>query len=205
MKTGWYLCGVSEWAARDQSEKDKGSLAVSVSLKLKTHALWNDKIKAWERADEEEEVFGDYYVIKKDGQFNPSAIEQLTEAGLWDSDKLFLRFDEPVPEGLEIGVSVEQDEYNGKKRWRANWIIHADAQPGERGIANKASKEKLLALNSKFGSGLRAMAPAKKKPELVVTESAPWDSAQVAAAITAPLAGATAPRAVAPGDPTSPY
>lgn len=155
-RAGWFLCDVKEWGIREA--KDSG--AIAVALKFLTKGEWGttDAGPGWVETPQSD-VFGDFYVIKKDGEPNPTGLEQLTKAGIWRADKGFEGFNEPIWDGAEAVIQVEADTYGGKTRYKAAWIYGSEHIPGTGGIANRASAERLAELNAKMGARLRAIAP----------------------------------------------
>ena len=150
-KTGWFLCEVKSWGIREAKETQ----SVSVTLKLETRAEWDGT--QWVEAMPLD-VFGDFYFIGKDGQVLRPALENLTKANLWRGEGLMLYDNDPEP-GLHVVVQVGTNIYNGKTTYRAEWVYHVDHKPGAGGIANRASRERLMELEAKTGAMIRAALP----------------------------------------------
>ena len=132
---------------------DVKSGAVAVSCELHVLAQW-DGAGGWSDWSEYEEhrCFGNWWVVKKGGQINMGAVEQLAESLGWNGD-LQSVLGSPPPDST-VQITVKADEYNGQTRFKAAWMNpenHAPQQPG-------ADKEKVGQLQNRFGSLLRAAA-----------------------------------------------
>lgn len=156
-RAGWFLCNLLEWGVR---ESDAG--AISVTLKLEAIAEWmpSDGGSAW-REMPPADVFGDWYVQKKDGGLNQNGLDQLCRAKLWDFNKALELYTETPPQ-MQVVVSVEPNVYQGKTTYRPNWLHDAEHIPGSGGIANGVSRERIMELNAAIGAKLRAAAPKPK-------------------------------------------
>lgn len=160
-REGWYLCDVVTWGVREAE-----SHAVAIALKLETRAEWQPDpvgIETPNRGSWVElpalDVFGDFYIIKKDGQPNPTAIEQLTKAKCWNGEYGLMLYEKDPPMSLQAVVQVGANVYQGKTTYRANWIHHADHVPGAGGISGRVAADRLAELNATFGGSLRAATP----------------------------------------------
>jgi hypothetical protein len=143
-------------------EAESGAVAIKMKL-LILEELDGTTWTSW--ADYEEHiVYGDFYVIKKDGAVNSKQVEALVLALGWDGD---LRSVIGEPPDCIVQVTVKPDEYKGTTRYKASWVNPEDFTPTPQGESEGDVKK----LQSRFGSLLRAAAstvkpskPAAKKP-----------------------------------------
>ncbi len=101
-------------------------------------------------------VFGDFYVIKRDGSVNQTMVEQLAASLGWSGD--LREVGQAVPE-VTVQITVKEDAYNGQVRFKADWINPGDHVPPPAGTA----KGELGALQARFGSLLRAAAAGARR------------------------------------------
>lgn len=156
-------------AALDQAGIFKGRLvnwavkqvesgAVAVTLKLVIVASLDGQ--AWVPWDpetvEEYTVYGDFWVIKKDGGINTKVVESLVAALPWDGNLTSIT---QTPPDVVVQVTVKEDTYQGVTRYKASWVQPEDYTPQPMG----ESSEDVKALQAQFGSLLRAAAGAAKK------------------------------------------
>lgn len=113
---------------------------------------------------EEHTVFGDTYVVKKDGTVHTSGVEQLVAALGWDGD---LRSVAGRPPQVVVQVTVKEEEWKGQRRLKVGWVNPGDYTPRP----ESASDDDVARLQVRFGSLLRAAAsvatkkaPAKPTP-----------------------------------------
>ena len=174
MRAGWFVCNVTQWGVREGKD---GSQALSVTMKLVTAGEWSptageNGTGGWVETPECD-VFADVYVVKKDGQPNPTGVDSLTKARIWDAGEGFMRFANDVWDGVQVVAQVEPNVYQGKTTYRAAWIYPPEHIPGAGGIANRATKERLAELQARAGAMLRALAPpaavVPKQPTLPLT------------------------------------
>lgn len=104
---------------------------------------------------EEHRVFGDFYVIKRDGSVNQTMVEQLAGSLGWSGD--LRHVGSAVPE-VTVQITVKEDAYNGQVRFKADWINPGDHVPQPSG----ASEGEVGTLQARFGSLLRAAAAGAK-------------------------------------------
>ncbi len=133
---------------------DADSGAVAVSLEFEILAQWDGEGGWIDWAGYEmHRCFGSWWVVKKNGQINTGAAEQLAVSLGWDGD---LRSVFGGPPSRIVQVSVKAEEYDGRTRYRAGWMNPEDYVPQQAG----ASEEKVNELQSRYGSLLRAAATA---------------------------------------------
>ena len=148
-KPGWYLAKVTEWAV---IETKNG--AISIRTTVQTLGDWDADRNEWVAVAKPEDGFGDFYVVKKNGEVSAAILDQLHMAGIWEGD--FIRFDAPPPENFQVVIDCISEIYEGKTYVRPKFIYYAEHKPGSR----RASREKLMALQDRFGAAMRAVKPA---------------------------------------------
>ena len=95
--------------------RDTESGAVAVSCEFHVLSQWNGADWAdWSEYDEHR-CFGDWWVVKKSGQINTGAVEQLTRSLGWSGD---LQSVLGSPPERTVQISVKADEYNGQTRFK---------------------------------------------------------------------------------------
>jgi len=157
------------WAVRTA---ESGAVAVALEYLVLAQldgSAWID----WSGA-EDHTVYGDTYVVKRDGTVHTSGVEQLVAALGWNGD---LRAVAGAPPKVVVQVAVKEEEYQGKKRLKVAWVNPGDYSPRPEG----ASGGDVARLQVRFGSLLRAAAA-------VATKKAPAKPAPVPSATSAPPA-----------------
>ena len=126
--------------------------AVAVSCEFHVLAQW-DSVGGWSDWSEYEEhrCFGSWWVVKKGGQINTDAVEQLTESLGWNGDLHSILATSP---DRVVQITVKADQYNGQTRFKAAWMNPENHAPQQQ----VAGKEKIGQLQNRFGSLLRAAA-----------------------------------------------
>lgn len=183
-RPGIFKARALSWAVRTA---ESGAVAIAfeyVVLAQLDGTEWID----WSGA-EEHSVFGDTYVVKKDGSVNTSGVEQLVAAFGWNGD---LRSVVGAPPQVAIQINVKEEEYLGRKRLKVSWVNPGDYSPRP----EAASDGDVARLQVRFGSLLRAAAA-------VATKKAPTKSAPTSAPATAPTA--TSPTSDAAFDDQIPF
>lgn len=97
-------------------------------------------------------VYGDFYVVKKDGTVNAKAVEQLSQSLGWDGSLRTVAT--CAPPDVVVQVKVEENIYNGRTTYRAAWMNPGDFVPTGGGEDEDSVRE----LDALFGSQLRAAA-----------------------------------------------
>ena len=124
--------------------------------------LDGDKWLSWDEAGEYM-FWGTWWVVKKDGTVNQSAVEQLKKCLGWNGDLDSIV--DPAPDTI-VQVSVKEETYEGVTRYKGSWMNPADHTGGGPGSLDPTKKKELKA---RFGSLLRAAAASvegvKKAPE----------------------------------------
>ena len=151
-REGIFKAQLLDWNVKP-SEKSQ-AVAISIEFHVLDQLDGNDWI-SWEKY-QDHSVWGDFYVIKSDGQINTPIVEQLAQSIRWNGDFNAVNSDPP---DIVVQITVKEDEYDGKIRYRAQWINPGDFT--QRSPA--ATAEKVTELNSRYGSLLRAAAGAAKE------------------------------------------
>lgn len=135
---------------------------------------------SWADADPHN-VYGTFYVVKKDGKVNPTGVEQLVAALGWNGD---LRSIVGAPPDVVVQITVKNEPYNGTDQFKATWMNPGDFVPGPGG----ASEGDVVKLQARFGSLLKAAAAgaakgaAKPAAAKSAASPAPASSSRTAAA-----------------------
>lgn len=163
------------WRVRRFESKAVGiEVDFLITAQLNAGNEWDD----W-TGYEDHAVAGTWFVIKKTGEANPGAIEQLIDSMMWDCS--LVSIDRLEPPDLDVQVTVKADEYKGKVRYRATWMNPGDYQPTGGGATTAEVQE----LDRQFGGILRAVrggAPAPKKaapkraPRQIEPEDDPFEA-----------------------------
>jgi len=136
---------------------DSGSVAINMKFLVLAELDGKDWL-SWSEY-EEHHVYGDWFVVKKDGTINTDAVEQLVACIGWDAS---LGSIVGSPPDVVVQISVKPDEYRGETRYKASWMNPEDFVPAPQG----ESPEEVRQLDARFGSLLRAAAgAAKAKPK----------------------------------------
>ena len=104
-------------------------------------------------ADQELEVYGDYFVIGADGQPNENAVKQLADSLGWDGSLVSIEVTDWTASPVQI--DVEADEWKGRVRYKATWMRPWDADPG--GGHGKLDADAVRVIDQRVGSQMRAM------------------------------------------------
>jgi hypothetical protein len=133
------------WAIRKNDQTQ--SVGISIEF-LITAQLEGSEWTPW-AGYADHSVWGTFYVVKKDGTVNQSAVEQLAQSLGWNGD---LRAITLGPPATEVQITVKEEIYDGKSRLKATWINPGDYSPQPSG----ASQEDMTKLQTRYGSLLRA-------------------------------------------------
>lgn len=127
--------------------------SIAISLRFAVSAYWNGE--EWEGVgDENWEVWGDFFVIKKDGTPNEKTVRDLVEILGWNRDLESVEEDGWNPPMCSI--QVKRETFNGRPMFKAAWLHPKDQKPGD-GV--KSTDPALVKqLQSKYGSRLKQVA-----------------------------------------------
>ena len=144
--------------AREESRRIKtfpNSSSVAIAIEFVVLAEQNgDDWTDWS-GYEETRVWGDFFVVKKDGTPNVTTVQQLAASLEWSGS---LRDTTPRRD-LVVQITVKGEDYNGKTYHKASWINPGDHMPGAPG----ADDQEIGQLEARFGSLLKAAAGSAKK------------------------------------------
>ncbi|MEJ2202923.1 MAG: hypothetical protein P8170_02305 [Gemmatimonadota bacterium] len=157
-RSGIFRARPLSWSVRSSET----SQAVAISIEFLVLAqLEGSTWSSW--ADyEDHRVFGDFYVIKRDGSVNATMVEQLVSSLGWSGD--LRQVGQAVPD-VTVQITVKEDTYNGQVRFKADWVNPGDHVPQ----AGGASDGELGRLQARFGSLLRAAAAGAKSQQKTAT------------------------------------
>jgi hypothetical protein len=150
-------------------EAQSGAVAIvfdfDLIAKLEDGGEWDD---AWATYEPSYTVFGYYWVVKKDGTVNTGTVEQLAKSLGWDGNLDSVKGEPP---NYLVQVSIQAEDYQGKRRYKAGWMNRGDHNP-----TRGTDEVKQGALQGRFGSLLAAAATGATQggssplPEAPVTQ-----------------------------------
>ena len=177
-QTGIFKAQVLSWGVR---KANSGAIAVNFEFLIRSE-LENDTWASWDDFDQHT-VYGDWWVVKKDGTINQGAVDQLVQVLGWNGDLNSIIGDPPA---LIVQIAVKDEEYDGKTRYKAAWMNPEDYQPA--GVGEAPAEVQVI--QNRFGGLLRAAAAASAQKQ--------------GQAPTAPPPAAAAPRGPQPAKPSGP-
>jgi hypothetical protein len=137
--------------------KELESGSVSIALKATLLEYWNgEEWLPW--SDYGMEAEGDVWIVKKNGELNQPAIESLMKWAGWDGNLESIANSTWQPNPVQ--VSVKKDDYKGSVRYKIAFVNDFDRTPGQ---LSNVTPDKLAALQTRFGSQLRAIAGNTKR------------------------------------------
>lgn len=150
-QAGIFKCKPTVWEVR---EFDSGSVAVSFKFIVLAELNLAGETAEWESwaTFDEHEVYGDWFVVKKDGTINTNAVEQLAKSLGWDGDLATVT---GRPPDRIVQVTVKPDVYKGETRYKGSWMNPENHTGGSSGAADS---EAVKGLSARFGALLRAAA-----------------------------------------------
>jgi hypothetical protein len=138
-------------------QADSGAVAVAIGFE----AIAQYNGDGWDDWGEYEthHCYGSWWVVKKTGEINQAAVDQLATCLGWNGR---LGSVAGAPPDIVVQIKVEEDTYKGTTRYKAGWMNPEDFTPNNYG----ASPDEVRGLEARFGSLLRAAAAgaAKAKP-----------------------------------------
>lgn len=98
------------------------------------------------------QVYGDYFVIGKEGGVNQTAVDQLARSLGWAGSFRAVEAGPPPPDLVQ--VKVVEDRYGEEVRFKASWLNPGDYKPDFAGKDPEGVRD----LDAEYGSLLRAAA-----------------------------------------------
>lgn len=151
---GW---GFNESKAmfKDDRGIERQSQSVGIDIQMAVLEIFNSATNEWEDHSQPGWVArGTVWIIKKTGEPNEETIQRFMKASGWTGNPdQILGAAEWEP--LDFGFNVEGETYEGKERFKINWINPWDYTPG--GVRAMAA-DQAAALKNKIGSKLRVVA-----------------------------------------------
>lgn len=140
----------------------EGSQSVAIAFRFGIAQRWLGKEQGWS-PEWPAGYFTEHraWIVKKDGTPNERAIQGLAECGLWDGD--FDKLSAPMPPSVMVLLSVEAETYEGKARFRANWVNPNADEPTPRGGFKPADASLLQSLRQRFEGPMKAIAGGQPK------------------------------------------
>lgn len=165
-REGIFKCRPVSWRVKSF----EGKKSVAIAIEFVVLAQLNDA-NDWEPWDgyAEVRVWGDYFVVGKEGQPITVTCEQLASSMGW-TGSLRAVAGGPPPDCV-VQVQVKADTYKDSTRHKAGWMNPGDYMPTPGG----APADEVDLLDAQFGSLLRAAAASSKKspPPKAATKPAP--------------------------------
>jgi hypothetical protein len=134
-----------------------GTIAIKFRAEL-TELYDGEQWHPW--TDYQQEVYGDSFVVKKDGSINEAAVNSLVNHAGWDGT--FASVNDATWKPTPCQFKVVSEEYKGKTYYKVDFINGFDDVPGGGGLP-KIDGQKAKGLDARFGSQLRAIAANKMR------------------------------------------
>lgn len=148
-RAGKFLATLTAWRVK---EFQSGAIAIGIEFSA-TDELFGDEWNPISPAT----VFGDFWVVGKDGAANEKNVQRLAKAIGWDG-----RFASVTgtPPSVRVRITVQGEDYKGKTTFKVRWIDPATSEPDDRERSTDAGK-----LDEQFGSKLQQALARKGKPD----------------------------------------
>lgn len=152
-RPGIFKATVLHWSFK--AFPGKMSRAVNIGFKITAQLgdgnVWQD----WS-GYEDHTVYGDFFIVGKDGRVLVEQLERLSESLKWNGDV------RDIPNGLppeiEVQIKVEEEIYENKPRYKAMWINPKEYTGGRH---NQTDIEEVSNFHNQYGSQIRAAIGAK--------------------------------------------
>jgi len=152
-RAGIFIAKPLQWRVK---RFDSGSIAIAIEWRVERElaegGTWRDCQGAT--------VWGDAFVVKRDGTANTKTVKQLADSLGWNGS-LHSVAASALPPARLCQVSVKSEDYNGKTYHKVAWINPEDYEPDAKG----ADPDTAADLDKKFGAALREAAGAPQ-PEV---------------------------------------
>ncbi len=132
-----------------------GAIAVSIRFAILAQQI-EDGWLSWEQSDLHEQ-YGNFNIVKIDGQLNEPTVRHLIEALGWSGD--LNAFANPGTQYTDCQIVVQEETYDGKTMLKVLWINTFDYEGGMNCMESAAVKQ----LQATHGSALRAIAGNVKR------------------------------------------
>ncbi len=140
-------------------EEQSGAIAISLSVKLLEYWEKNQEEPGWiSWAEYNMSAEGKIYVIKTDKTVNQRQAEALMKFAGWDGSFDSIANNTWIPS--PFACTVEPNEYKGVTTYRVGFINDYNRAPG---MVSNVSADKAKALQTQYGSSLRALAGTVKR------------------------------------------
>jgi hypothetical protein len=134
-------------------EKESGTVFFNGSFRC-TEILNSD---GWHPLDGDQNIIARFNLIQKNGQPNEINVRALKDSLGWDGLS-FSNLQREDWNGTECQLVIDEEEYEGKKQLKVQYINPRDYKPGK---LEKADTQVIQSLDSKYGSLLRALSGRK--------------------------------------------
>lgn len=136
---------------------------VTIQLRLFEELHRLDEGDVWtDIADEALEITGFFYLEKKDGSLNASAIESLKAAMGWDGRDPFWLQDADLSQ-KPVQVTLAFETYQGRDRIRVQWL-NPYGREVQAGGVRRGNDDTRRTISTRLGSKLRANAGGTTQP-----------------------------------------
>lgn len=151
-REGTFMARPATWGVK--TGKESQSVAINMGFVV-TAQRDGDEWIDWSQYDEHV-VYGDFWIVKKDGSINTNAVDSLVRAFGPESIKWIgdLRRIDGQPPETPVQIVVEPDDFFDPPRFKVKWINAADYEP----TPMLADAMAVGGLQGRFGSLLRAAA-----------------------------------------------
>lgn len=140
--------------------KEFPSGAVAIKFRAELTEIYDFDNEQWVPWEEYQmEVWGDSFVVKKDGSLNQTSVDALVNHAGWNGSfhAIFDQTWKPTP----CQFSVKGEDYQGKTYYKVGFINGFNDEPG--GSMPQLDPDKVRGLDAKFGSQLRALTGNKMR------------------------------------------
>lgn len=133
--------------------KEFKSGAVSVKYRAELTEIYDFENEQWMPCEDwYMEVWGDAFVVGKEGKLNESAVKSLMANTGWNGQFSSIQNEKWAPTPCQF--KTKEDTYDGKSFFKADYINHYDDVPG--GQMPKLDDAKIKSLDEKYGKPIRA-------------------------------------------------